>query len=166
MLKPACTNETKKAQQEILWGLYQECRTHVRHIETLRSNATNYILVISSALVTVIISDERINSRDLPLSIMIASLGFFGALFCVSYTVEFNRHRLRASEIRRQLDKMFFPTEDGVEIKRLRDEAESKNSSYFGFALVRRVARTHLFWIVLPSAVCVTGLCLSVIAVK
>lgn len=157
-------DEHKKIQKDLLWGLYQEYRNHARHTETLRSNVNNYVMLISSALITVVTFNDKIDRSDLPLSLIIVLLGFVGALFSVSYTERYNRHRLRASKIRKQLDKMFFPTDGGINIKILRDEADDLNSQFMGFDLVRKFAGTHFFWVILPLVVFLIGLFLAYLA--
>ena len=159
-------DDRKEIQKDLLWGLYQEYRNHARHAETLRSNINNYVMLISSALITLVTFDDKIDRSDLPLSLIIALLGFLGALFSVSYTERYNRHRLRSSKIRDQLDKMFFPTDDGIGIKILRDEADKLNNQVMGFDLVRKFAGTHFFWVILPLVVFLIGLFLAYLALS
>lgn len=157
-------DENKKIQKDILWGLYQEYRNHARHTETLRSNVNNYVMVISSALITLVTFDRNIDRSDWPLALVIAFIGFIGALFSVSYTERYNRHRLRATQVRKHLDELFFSPENETNIQILRKRADILNDEYMRFRVVRRFAGTHFFWIILPFVVFIIGLFLTYLA--
>ena len=163
MSEPVNSNEDKKIQKDLLWGLYQEYRNHARHSETLRSTVNNYVMVVSSALITLATFDKNIDSSDLPLSLLMIFIGFIGVFFSVSYTERYNRHRERASQVRKHLDEMFFPKTDGaVNIKTLRTKADEKNKLMF----VRELASGHYFWLVIPLVVFLIGIFLAYLAFK
>jgi hypothetical protein len=155
-------SDTQKIQKEILWGLYQELRIHARHSETLRSTMNNYMLIIASALITVIISDNKINILDLPLSLLVCFLGLLSGLFSLSYTERYQRNRERAEEFLKQLDNIFFKEQSLASIAQLKaraDKTHNSNKIYF-FA---NKFNTHVFWSILPLVVFVIGCVLTVL---
>ena len=77
-------SDIAKIQKDLLWGLYQDVRSHARHNEVLRSSAVNYMLLVASALITVIIFDKQINRYDLPLCLIVSLIGLISALFSAS----------------------------------------------------------------------------------
>lgn len=143
-------------------GLYQGIRNHARHSEAQRSNAVNYALLITSALITMILFDRQINRYDLPLSILVSFIGFLSALFSLSYTELYWRNRERASRLLKQLDAVFFTDQAPATLFQITnsvDEIHRKTKIYF---LGRKIAgSTHLYWIALPLVIFIIGIVLT-----
>jgi len=153
-----------KAQKDLLWGMYSDVRTHARHAETLRSNAVNYVFVIASALVAVIISDGKVERAELPLCLVVVLIGLFGLAFVASYTELYQRNRRRAERLRTLLDSRFFADGDTT-VAGLLDEADKLHEATQLYRWSRRVmGSSHRFWLLLPMLVIAVGVLLTAMA--
>jgi len=155
-------SDTQKVQKELLWGLYQELRNHARHSETLRSTMNNYMLIIASALITVIMFDDKINILDLPLSLLVCFLGLLCGLFSLSYAERYQRNRERASELLKQLDTVFFEDQASASLSQLKADADKTHYSKKIYVFANKF-NTHVFWLILPLLVFVIGSVLTVL---
>jgi hypothetical protein len=154
-----------KVQKDLLWGVYLDIRTHARHAETLRSNAVNYVLVIGSALVAVILSDQRVDPGDLPLCLAVVLDGLFGLAFVSSYTELYQRNRRRAERFRDLLDHRFFSELDTTIASVLKDADRSHQATRL-YRWSRRVSgSSHRFWMLLPGLMITVGALLAAMAV-
>src|SRR5688500_18613845 len=77
--------ELEKVQKDLLWNEYTELRTHQRHTETVRTSALSVVLLITSALTTVVTVDKAINRAALPLCLIITAVGLFSIPFSLLY---------------------------------------------------------------------------------
>jgi hypothetical protein len=176
--------ESKKIQKDLLWGLYQDVRTHARHNETIRSNAVNYLLLGASALIVVITYDTDIKGvLDLVLAIILSLFGLIGMVFAASYAELYYRHRAKSGRLLRELDDLFFQDQpsiinlsdifpsarktDAGTTEADYDEYEGKLHEFeYRFQRTRRITgkagSTHVFWILLPSVVFLVGIVLTV----
>ena len=150
--------EVTKIQKDLLWGLYQDLRTHARHAETLRASAVNYMLVFAAALITVITFDHEIDMKDLPLSLILSLIGLITALFSASYAELYFRNRERAEHIRGHLDAVFFKGSlNSIYVPR-----DNLRTLKYDFQWARQITKsTHWFWILLPVIVLAVGLVLT-----
>lgn len=155
-------NDTQKIQKEILWGLYQEFRNHARHREILRSNVNNYMLIVSSALITVIIFDDKLNRLDLPLSLLICFSGFLCGVFSASYAEGYQKDRTRASELLKQLDAIFFEGQAPITLAQIKENADRSHYSQKLYVLAKKI-NAQFFWLVLPILVCIIGVVFTVL---
>jgi hypothetical protein len=171
-------------QKDLLWGLYEDLRSHARHAETLRSNAGSYMLAVAGALIGVITFDQKLNGCDLPLAIIVTVLGLLTALFSASYAELYFRNIDRARRVLQRLDEAFFQTKAPITLSELAHDAENQPTTLNSCARILgistgstvpgeqqispvREARfawarhltgsTHGLWIVLPAIVCVMG---------
>ncbi len=157
--------DVEKVQKEILWSLFQEYRIHARHIEIIRANVANYMLVVASALITVITFDKRINRFDLPLSILVCAIGLSGVLFSFLYFNQYAKYVTRAQKILTEIDRLFFTNQSQKTLHDLRKEAaihrhEELDQAILGKALFlskKTVRTTHLFWVLLPVVIFLVG---------
>lgn len=163
--------EIKKIQKDILWGLYQDVRSHARHVEILRANAVNYMLGFTTVLLAVITWDKGITMNDLPLSIILCLIGLITALFSASYAELYFRNRERAERIRTSLDASFFQNGALTRLyapKRVSDagprsrQGEEVDDLSYRFKWFRDIigGSTHWFWILLPGMVFAAGIIL------
>lgn len=156
------TNEITKDQKDLLWGLYLEYHTHSRHIETLNTSAVSYMLLVSSALITVITYDRTINLYDLPLCIIVSFLGLITGLFSASYIERYFRYREESEQILANLDSFLFEGKAPTTLAQLRDDADKAHYSAGWSSWVAKIAvSSHLFWLVLPIVVFIVGVFLT-----
>jgi hypothetical protein len=99
----------KKDIKDMLWGLYQEHYTHIRHYESQRSTVTNLLIIIAAALLAFITYDKAITRADIPLACMLFMIGVFGATFSLKYHERASLHYQRVLKYRDKLDKLFDP---------------------------------------------------------
>lgn len=161
--------EISDIQKDLLWGLYQDVRTHARHAETLRTSAVNYMMVIAVALITLITFDKRFSLSDLPLSIVVCLIGLFTALFSASYAELYFRNRERAKGILKRLDELLFDNRAQNTLTKLVDDAEEEGNpqaNHYRYQWARKISgSTHLFWVGLPAVVFVVGVLLIYMSV-
>ncbi|GAA4470809.1 hypothetical protein [Phytohabitans houttuyneae] len=153
-----------KMQKDLLWGVYSDVRAHSRHAETLRSSAVNYIFIIASALVAVIISDGNVRASERPLCLMVALIGLFGLAFVGIYTELYQRNYRRAIDLRNELDSRFFDGSDST-LAKLIASADSRHEATPLYRSSRRLlGSAHRFWLLLPGLVLVAGLVLMTLS--
>lgn len=149
-----------QAQKDLLWGLYLDVRAHARHAEMLRSTAVNYILVITSALVALILSDGSIERAEFPLCSAVPVIGLFGLGFVASYTELYQRNRRRAEHLRGVIDDLFFSDADTT-LTSLLDTADQQHQATLLYRWSRQITgSSHWFWMVLPLLIVVVGVLL------
>jgi len=68
-----------KPEADILFKLYEEQWTQVRHLEDQRATVTNLIVVIASAILGFIVQ-QGLSIEILPVSLLLIVLGVYGAL--------------------------------------------------------------------------------------
>jgi hypothetical protein len=142
-----------------LMGYAFEYRNHARHVETLRTSAVNFMLVVASALITVITYDNEIMCTILPLTIIVSLLGLITALFSASYAELHFRNLERAKQLLARLDSLFFEDKAPATLAQL--HATARNAHY-PFRRIRKITgSTHLFWLVLPVVIFVVGVFLT-----
>jgi hypothetical protein len=167
MNPPEDIRDITKVQKDLLWGLYQDVRSHARHTETLRSSAVNYVLVVASALITVITFDKQVDRYDLPLCLIVSLIGLISALFSASYAELYYRNRVRAGHLLDHLDAAFFEGRAPATLSQVlanADEAHRKTKIY---RWSRRITgSTHVFWLVLPLVVFAIGVTLTFLALR
>nr|WP_062342820.1 hypothetical protein [Herbidospora sakaeratensis] len=156
-----------KAQRDLLWGMYTDTRAHARHAETLRANAVNIVIVVSSAMVAVITSTGgEVNRDDLPLTLLLVLVGFIGLAFAAAYTELYHRNRLRAEWLRAILDERFFAMGDPT----ITEALAASDKRHQGTRLYRWSRRltgsTHRFWRWVPILVFLAGVGLTAIALR
>jgi hypothetical protein len=168
--------DLQKVQKDLLWGEYTELRNQVRHVELVRTNAINFAMLLTSALIAVITLDRAIDRADLGLCLVITGVGLFSAVFSVLYLDRYVRNAARASYVRHELDRLFFSKEGlGLGLSSLRDAGEAEYLQH-GNAFIDRVKRitfrgvgkvfhdSHLFWIAMPTLILIAGILLTVIS--
>lgn len=160
-------SDITKVQKDLLWGLYQDVRSHSRHAETLRTSAVNYMLVVASALITVITIDKQITLFDLPLCLIVSVIGLISALFSASYTELYYRNRERAGHIRKHLDDELFKDRAPATLSQVLDDADVVHRKTKIYRWSRRITgSTHLFWLVPPLVVFVIGIMLTILSLS
>ena len=155
-------SERQKTQKDILWGLYQEYRTHARHNETLRSTVNNMLVVAAVAIISFATYDKSINEKDLPAFALLVGVGFLGLLFSASYTERVLKHKRRAKECLTELDSTVFKEPVGkrqlTEVIEDSDREHKKSS----VGKIGKTTNSHLFWLVLPLVIMSAGIALII----
>jgi len=149
-------SEREKLQKDLLWGYYLELRTQTRQIETTRATATNYALLVASALIAVISLDKEINRSDWPLCLVLLVVSFFTTVYSISYLDRYGRNKRRAGDVLAEIDARFFDDQQGTHrLSGLRDGAGATEGRYG--PMMRRIGRmtlgTHVFWILVPGII-------------
>ena len=167
--------ESVQLQKELLWGDYLELLTQSRHIETVRVNAVNLVLVMTAALATLITFDRTIDTTDIVPSLIITSAGLLSTVFSVAYLERYDKNKRRASKIRDELDRRFFspPYHGLTELRATADKElpasqRSERTAHLYRWILRKskyaVGSTHMFWVVVPMFVSLTGIVLTVLS--
>ena len=151
------TNEDRKIQKDILWGLFQEYRNHARHKEVMRANITNYLILISAGLLTLITS-SGLTADDLPLVAMLILIGILGAVFNSSYSERYLRNRRRAGEVAKELGEAWF--RNPMKIRELRDAADEIHESSRHYYRITKLSNSHVLWLLFPLLISAIGLIL------
>lgn len=150
-----------KIQKDVLWGFYQEHRAHARHNETLRSTVNNMLVVASVAVIGFATYDKHVNQTDLPAAWLLIGIGFLGFFFSASYTERALKHKKRAQECQKELDKIAFAEPVGRTLEKVMGDAdEGHKGSYVG--KIGKVSSGHLFWIILPLVIMLAGIALAI----
>src|SRR5262249_59699869 len=100
--------------------------------------AVNYIFVIASALVAVIVSDGKVRSSERLLCVMVVLIGLFGLGFVAAYTELYQRNHQRAVDLRTVLDSRFFDAGDST-LAQLIATADSRHKSTIRYRSSRRL---------------------------
>jgi hypothetical protein len=143
--------------------MFIELRNQARHAETIRSNATNFALLIASALIALITVDKEVTRADGWLCVIVALVGFLAAVYSLAYTERYVRNKSRARRIRNDLDSTIFAGRR-PSLSQLLDESGSASSGPRVRLLqwIRRASGgTHAFWLGLPLMVFVLGCLLA-----
>jgi positive regulator of sigma E activity len=157
--------ESSKIQKDLPWGTYIELRTQARHAETLRANVINYLLLITSVLLTVITLDKEVKRNDLVLCLVVVFIAVLALLFSASYTTQFGINRRRAQIARDELDRRFF-LDQQLNLDAIKSEGEKEWKKKFKSLawLSRAVGTSHVFWFLLPLLVLIVGVVLTILA--
>jgi hypothetical protein len=154
-------NESLKIQKDILWGLYQEHRAHARHNETLRSTVNNMLVVAAVAIIGFATYDKQVNQNDLPAAWLLIGIGFLGFFFSASYTERALKHKKRAQEYQKELDRVVFKKPVGRTLERVIKTANTLHKGSF-VGKIGVVSSGHLFWIILPLVIMLAGIALMI----
>lgn len=103
------SSDTQDARRDVLWKLYVEHFTQIRHYDTQRSAVTNLLAVVAAALLTFVTYDKSINREDAYLTSLIALLGLFGAAFSLKYHERVSFRASIAEEGFQELSKLITP---------------------------------------------------------
>lgn len=133
---------------------WTEHREQLRQSENQRSVATNFLLVIVTALSGLIVQ-QRLEARTLPLAVLIVVLGFYGTAISAKYYERAQYHLKQARALTSTLKAM------GVLVEN-QELAASREAHYRSHPLMRRV-RLHWLWTGLHLAISAYGLVLAVI---
>lgn len=158
-------DEKLKIQKDLLWELFQEYRTHARHKEIMRANITNYLIIVSAGLITLITYDNvKVDKEDYPMTIMLIILGILGILFSASYTERYHRNKGRADKIAELIGNDWF--DDGEKFVNLKKESDHQHELKPYHKLVARISNSHILWLLFPVSITMIGFILTFLAWK
>lgn len=100
-------NNLLQAQKDVLLGMYCESSTHARHYEDQRATISNIIMLATVALIGVT-ATGGLRRDDWPLTVAIALVGAFGAVFTTLYFKRIKRFEKTADEYLLALDVLVF----------------------------------------------------------
>ncbi|MFF5077019.1 hypothetical protein ACFY36_08205 [Actinoplanes sp. NPDC000266] len=133
------------------WG---EHRDQLRQSETQRALLTNYLLVIAAALSALVVQ-QRFVAETLPLSVLIALVGVYGAISVAKYHERAEYHLTQARALTRVLKDMgALADQDTLD--------EFRERHYARYPRLHRV-RLHALWTGLHVGIFVYGLTLVII---
>ena len=112
---------------ELLWRLYADNREYARAHEEQRSTAANLVVAISAGLIGLATFDQKLTSADLPLTIFLMVVGFFGAVFSSKHYERTRLHLNRARQYLKRLNELF-PEDRIVELQK---QGDSENERAF-----------------------------------
>ena len=158
-------SEGDELQKDLLWDFYSELRTTSRHVETTRSNAVNYALVVGAALITLITLDKKVDHADWPLCLVLVVVSLFTSAYSLLYLERYLRTKKRARVVLDEIDARFFSDQEWAHrLTGLRETADAEKGEYAKlFKWVRSATiTTHAFLLVVPLIIFVLG-CLLLI---
>jgi uncharacterized membrane protein YbhN (UPF0104 family) len=141
---------------DIILEFYKEHSTWARHQESQRAVISNLILIIATALLSLILFDKEIDATDLIYTLSIIIIGTFGVAFVYKYYVQFKFHDARVNAYKLILSRKITDF-DLIEIEK---EIDSKNRQNFNF-----FSKYNLYklWILLHLFIALSGIYLSII---
>ena len=145
-----------KDKQDFLWGMYQEHAAQGRHHEVQRANVTNFIIVVSGALIA-FIANKGVTHNQWILASFLIILGLFGAFFSAKQYERFRFHIIAAGIYRNRLEQTLGDTT----VSEIRDIAKSDHQNNFFKPLVN--LKLYYFWIALHVLIALLGLTLLII---
>ncbi|MCU1264603.1 MAG: hypothetical protein JWM21_921 [Acidobacteria bacterium] len=131
MTAVADSSRLMSERKDVLLGLYQENRTHLRHHESQRSTVTNIILVTTVGLVGLV---RELTFNDWPLLLAMILVGAFGTVFNAKQNEQVRRYKARSWEYDEALDELLF--KGTTTLKSIREKADDESSSKFSLVRV------------------------------
>lgn len=145
-------------QVDILLALYDHNASMGRHHQLLRERTTNIVLVLIGALIGFILYDKQVDSSDIYPSLLVASLGLFGAIWCRKYHERYAWYMHRGSEYRDKLDELF----PDLGIVKLKEKADQETKTTY--KVMTKIKLTNL-WVTAHLMIGCFGLWLAFMSV-
>jgi hypothetical protein len=144
------------AESAAVLAYWAEQRAQLRQSESQRAVLTNYVLVLVTAGTGLILQQE-FRLRTLPLALLLAALGGYGALASAKYHERADYHLGQARALTRVLVGLnALPPDTELDEQRLRHYSE--------YRLLSRI-RLHWLWTGLHLAIAGYGLVLAAVVV-
>ncbi|MEU8818004.1 hypothetical protein [Actinoplanes sp. NPDC048796] len=153
-------SERDKVQKDLLWDYYAELRATARQIETTRSSATNYAMLVASALIAVVALDKVVDANDRALCLVLVVVSLFATFYSFAYAERYVKNKRRAEFVMAEIDRRFFGDQpEAARLRGIKHEADAAAGEYDQtFRLINRVTvSSHLFWIIVPATIFVLG---------
>jgi len=139
---------------ELLWKFYTDSIDQARLHERQRINITNIVLVLSSLMIGLVTSDQRINASDLSLSLMVILIGMFGVMFNYKQYHLFNIYYERSRSFRNEIALK----QPSLNLLKLIESSDSKTNS--NFRIINNI-KLHKLWTSLSVLVLLIGIILT-----
>lgn len=141
----------------VLLKLYELQWAFARQAEEQRTQITNIILLIASAI-TGFIAQRGLNVEMLPLTLLLTAIGAYGVIISEKLYERFNFFRTRINSVEMKLDALH----PGAQIMKLWLEADEHNSK--DYPKLHRL-RLHRLWLVLHLGIALAGLSLTLLVI-
>jgi hypothetical protein len=142
---------------DILLKLFEEEWVQARQAEEQRTAFTNIVLIIAS-IVLGMISQSSLSKNVLPLTLLLAVLGIYGA---VTSQKLYERHRFfvdRSRYWRKKLDELH----PKLQIEKLRIEANAEHRK--NFPRLEKM-RLNILWLFLHITIAIAGIVLTILII-
>lgn len=143
------------APEDMILAYWREHREQLRQSENQRAALTNYVLVIIAAMSGFIVQ-QHFALRTLPLSILIAVIGLYGAVAAAKYHERAEYHLFQARALTRALLDAGLLTDNKVVL------AEFREQHYRRYPRLNRL-RLNRLWTGLHVGVVIYGVVLTMI---
>jgi hypothetical protein len=143
-------------EKEILALLYQEECSFARHHEELRASVANIIIAVSAGGMGLVAFDQKLAVDDIPLTLFIAILGVFGAVFGSKHYERVRLHLNRARQYTKRLEELA----PDMRIASLREAGDEANKKRFPRLFPLRL---NSFWVALHLLIALLGVSLTVL---
>ncbi len=124
--------------------------------EDQRSNITGLIIVVASAIQGGL-TQTGLNTKALPLTIMLIVLGIFGMLASIKLYERFRRHVRLGFMIRKKLEELHPDTQLSMLLETTRKEQQEE------FPVLRSI-RLYMIWMTLHCMIMILGITYTIIA--
>lgn len=142
---------------DLLLRLYQEEWSLIRHYEEQRTTVTNFVLIIASVAIGVIVQ-KGVTVDLFPVAILLVVLGIYGAA-SVTKLYELSQY---ANTLQRYFANRLDEVHPDARIRQLISEARAEHKARFP-----RISRLHMnhLWLVLHAAIALSGIWLAVMVI-
>lgn len=150
--------------KDVLLRLMQEHFNQIRHYDTQRSTVSNLVVVVSAAILAFVSYDKMLTRSDLPLTILLSVVGFFGAAFCIKY---YERAALNSARFHRYQEKVDEVLFDSDLLQTLRSETDRKHDKEFYQFRKGKLSwvKVNRLWVIFHLFISLLGLILTSLAI-
>jgi hypothetical protein len=142
---------------DVLLKFCEQQWMEAKQAEDQRAAITNIVLLVASAILG-FIAQNGLTSNTLPLTVLLTTLGIYGAIASEKLYERHQFHSARAWSWRERIDQLH---PDAQLLKR-KEEAVAKHSKKF--PLMSKI-RLHYLWFTFHGAIALIGIILTVIAI-
>jgi hypothetical protein len=144
---------------DVLLKMVEEQWAQARQCEYQRSIASDFIIVMASAIIGFIVK-TNLGREAIPLSVFLMILGVFGALLCAKFYERFYLHVQRVGRMMERLDQLY----DKAGICSLEATADIAHNKRF--PMMSHI-RLHVLWLTIHVVIAVIGLvCTLLLAIR
>jgi hypothetical protein len=153
---------SKDYTKDVLLSLLQNYYSRLEHYETQWSTVSNLLVIVAAAILAFVTFDQKLTVADLPLTLLLIFMGFFGAVFCEKLYERSLRIYVRVDLIRKALDEMLC----SAVIEKIRDAGDQRHAKSFPWLHdTGRLSwvKVHRLWIAFHIFIALLGLILTVL---
>jgi hypothetical protein len=141
----------------LLWYIREEW-THARLTEEQRATITNFIIVITVAVLGFLLS-HGLDRSAVPITTLLAVLGVYGAIISQKYYERWGHHVARIEAMRNRIDEIR-PNLKSAQLLEMAD-VEHRNKS----RILSKV-RLNWLWLVLHISIALIGIGATILAIR